>query len=89
MSAAVEMHYTAVEVGLLIRKSVRYVKDKAKAGAFGAVFFVDGDYIIPASGVNAFLQAHPIPAFGVRARSKGEFIRKQRQQAEQSTEAAA
>jgi hypothetical protein len=73
----VEMHYTAQEIATLIRKSDRFVRDKIKSGAFGAeVFSVGGDYIVAASGVNAFLEMHRLQTPGVKARSEGELRRK-------------
>lgn len=77
MNAVVEMHYTVPEICLLIRKAANYVRRKIKAGDFGTAFFIDGDYIVPASGVNAFLQRHKLgSALGVKARSEGELRRK-------------
>lgn len=76
MNAVVEMHYTVPEICLLIRKASNYVRRKIKAGEFGAAFFIDGDYIVPASGVNLFLQRHRLEAIGVKARSEGELRRK-------------
>lgn len=73
----VEMHYTVQEIATLIRKCDRYVRDRIKSGVFGAdVFFIDGDYIVAASAVNAFLEAHRFPTPGVTARSEGELRRK-------------
>jgi len=77
MNTAVEMHYTAAEIALLIRKCSRYVRDKMKEGAFGPnVFFIDGEYVAPASAVNAFIDQHRLIAPGVKARSEGELRRK-------------
>jgi len=73
----VEMHYTVHEIATLIRKSRRYVRDQIKLGAFGAnVFDIAGEYVVAASGVNAFLEAHRFKAPGIKARSEGEFRRK-------------
>lgn len=75
----VEMHYTAQEIAVLIRKSDRYVRDKMKSGAFGAdVFFVDGEYVACASAVNDFIERHRLPQPGIAARTQGEFRRKLR-----------
>ena len=74
---AVEMHYTAQEISVLIRKCDRYVRDRMKRGEFGAdVFYIDGEYVATASAVNAFLERHRLPALGIRARSEGELRRK-------------
>ena len=73
----VEMHYTVHEIATLIRKSRRYIRDQIKLGAFGAdVFDIAGEYVVAASGVNAFLEAHRFHAPGIKARSEGEFRRK-------------
>jgi hypothetical protein len=73
----VEMHYAVHEIATLIRKSERYVRDKIKSGEFGAdVFLISGDYIVAASGVNAFLESHRLQTPGVKARSEGELRRK-------------
>jgi hypothetical protein len=74
---AVEMHYTAQEISVLIRKCDRYVRDRMKRGDFGAdVFFIDGEYVATASAVNAFLDRHRLPDMGTAARSEGELRRK-------------
>jgi len=73
----VEMHYTVHEIATLIRKSTRYVRDQIKLGAFGGdVFDIAGEYVVAASGVNAFLEAHRFHAPGIKARSEGELRRK-------------
>lgn len=79
---AMEMHYTAQELAVLMRKCDRFVRDEIKAGAFGPdVFFVGGDYLVAASAANAYMERHRLPAppavqMGVPARSEGELRRK-------------
>ena len=73
----VEMHYSVAEVALLLRFTPQWVRERAKAGAFGRCFDIDGDIRVPASGVNEFLESHPLGAPpGVKARNEGELRRK-------------
>jgi hypothetical protein len=77
MSRLVEMHYTVKEIATLIRKGEHWVRAAMKAGQFGAdVFYIKGDYVAAASGVNAFLDRHRLPAMGTAARNEGELRRK-------------
>jgi hypothetical protein len=77
MSHVVEMHYTVKEIATLIRKGEHWVRAAMKSGEFGAdVFYIKGDYVAAASGVNAFLDRHRLQTMGVKARNEGELRRK-------------
>lgn len=96
MNGLVEKYYTAQEVAFLLGYSVAWVIEKAKASEFGAALFIadreskgvrgractKGDWRIPASGVNAWIDrnkwqqstvALPQPT---AARTEGELRRK-------------
>lgn len=55
LAQAVEQHYNARQVAELIARCPDYVCAQAKAGAFGPVMRDDGGWLIPASGVQAWL----------------------------------
>jgi hypothetical protein len=55
LASSVEQLYKASEVALLVSRSPEHVVKEAKAGRFGAVFFDAGGWLIPASGVQAWL----------------------------------
>lgn len=55
LASSVEQLYKASEVALLVSRSERHVVDQAKAGQFGVVYRDDGGWLIPASGVQAWL----------------------------------
>lgn len=52
----VEQHYKAADVAVLVCRSTKHVVQEAKRGAFGRVFFDAGGWLIPASGVTAWLE---------------------------------
>jgi len=56
----VEQHYNAAEVAELVRRSAKHVVQEARRGAFGRVFFDSGGWLIPASGVAAWLEARRV-----------------------------
>jgi len=85
----VEFFYTVRETGLLLRLHDKTVIEKLKAGSFGT--YPDGpvnlgsekrpDYRIPASRINAYLDARRVfsetqVALGIAARTEGELRRK-------------
>jgi hypothetical protein len=73
----VEMHYTVQEIATLIRKCDRYVRDRIKRGDFGPdSFYIDGDYVVAASAVNAWLEKFRLLPVGVKARNEAELRRK-------------
>lgn len=77
----VEMHYTALEVAMLLRLHRLTVVAKMKAGEFGQAYNAgtekQPDWRIPASGVNAWLESRRLfTELGVAARSGGELRRK-------------
>jgi hypothetical protein len=56
-----EAHYPPKVVAALLGRSERWVIDQAKAGAFGADVFKDGKgWLLPASGINAYLDRHRV-----------------------------
>jgi len=55
LASSVEQLYKASEVAVLVSRSPEHVVKEAKAGKFGAVFFDAGGWLIPASGVQAWL----------------------------------
>lgn len=55
LAASIEQHYSAVQVASLLGRSVEWVTQRAKAGAFGPVSVDGGGYLIPASGVQRYL----------------------------------
>lgn len=77
---AVEKFYTVAEVALLLSFSDRWVRDRCRAGEFPNVISIDGDVRIPAGDVNALLEASRREDLGVLARSKGELLRRVRNQ---------
>jgi hypothetical protein len=76
----IEKYYRGKDVALLLDFSDKWVLQRVKAGDFGSCFYVAGDWRIPASGVNAFINRHAV-ARGVvgepvPARTEGELRRK-------------
>lgn len=55
LAQSVEQHYSATQVANLLNRSSKHVAQQAKAGAFGPVALDDGGYLIPASGVQQWL----------------------------------
>lgn len=73
----VELYYKVSELALLLRFSESWVRERIQAGDFGECLDIDGDLRIPASGVNAFLAQKPYQySPGVKARNRGELMRK-------------
>lgn len=60
----VEQHYKAAEVAELVRRSPEHVVKCARRGEFGAVFFDAGGWMIPASGVSAWLELRRVGRVG-------------------------
>lgn len=82
---AVEFYYTVQETSLLVRLHAKTIIQKLKAGEFGTGVCNLGseqrpDYRIPASGLNAFIEARRIfsesQTIGITARTMGELRRK-------------
>lgn len=78
---AVEKYYTILEAALLLSVSTRTIERKVAARELGDVVnlgTIDRPvYRIPASGLNAYLEAHKLSAEpGIAARSIGELRRK-------------
>lgn len=84
---AVEKFYTVAEVALLLSVCTKSVLRKIRAREFGeAIVNLGGaerpDYRVPASGLNAYLEAHRVFSEpGIAARSVGELRRKSREAA--------
>jgi hypothetical protein len=65
LSGGLQPHYTAVQVGQLLSRGPEWVAARVKAGDFGPCSRDDGGWLIPASGVNAYLARRvfvPTPA---------------------------
>ena len=89
----VEKYYSARELGYLLGFNEQFWRQAAQAGDLtlvddsGAVIaqpaLVAGELRIPASAVNAYLARRPYRYdAGVKARNKGELLRKLNQQVE-------
>jgi len=65
LGAVVEQHFSAQDCAALLGRSPRHVADECKRGNFGRVFFDAGGWMIPASGVEAWLQAREYQRQGV------------------------
>jgi hypothetical protein len=83
MNRAVEKYYTVREAAWLLGFSPAWVRKKCEQGAFVGTVKIEADYRIPASGINAFLQARTIMQIeqalervGLSARSTTELKRK-------------
>lgn len=83
MHQAIEAYYPPKIVAALLHYSEKWVIQKTEAGDFGAgCFYVAGDYRIPASGVNSFIEKHAVPKTQaqqfqpIKARTQGELRRK-------------
>jgi len=75
----IEAYYPAKQVAALLSFQPKWVIQRVRAGDFGpGCFYCDGDYRLPASGVNAFIARHavPPPDDAVVARTPGECRRK-------------
>lgn len=75
-----ELYYSVRELAFLLRFGEttirRWLKEK-QFGPLDLVLDVAGDIRVPASGVNEFTKAHPLKYdLGVRARNRGELLRK-------------
>lgn len=58
LAASIEEHYSAAQVARFLGRSAEWVSDRARAGDFGRVVRDDGGWLIPASGVQRYLDAH-------------------------------
>lgn len=56
LGATIEQHYSAQDCARLLGRSARHITDECKRGNFGRVFFDAGGWMIPASGVQAWLE---------------------------------
>lgn len=76
----VEAYYKVGHLSALLQFSDSWVRQQIKAGAFGdQVLRVDGEFLVPASAVNAFLAAHQfVYSDGIKARNRAELQRKLR-----------
>lgn len=75
----VEAYYSAKRIAALLGFSDKWVIERIRSGDFGpACFYANGDYRVPASGVNDYIRRNPVPAEPdpIRARSIGEARRK-------------
>jgi hypothetical protein len=61
----IEQHYSAVQVAGLLGRCPEYVVKLAKSGRLGPVFRDAGGWIIPASGVRAWLSSCRVTPNGV------------------------
>jgi len=76
-----EFFYSQTDLAVLFRRTPKTILAKIKAGEFGPGVIQDGgDYFVPASGVNLFVEQHRIFAEPtvepVPARTLGELRRK-------------
>ena len=53
---AIEVHYNATAVAAKISRTPEFVVKECKAGRFGVVYHDDGGWLIPASGVQSWLE---------------------------------
>lgn len=60
LSCSLEQHFKASEVALLVSRSLEHVVQQAKAGEFGQVMRDAGGWLIPASGVQAWLDRRAV-----------------------------
>lgn len=88
----VELYYSVSELAFLLRFSDTTIRKRIKAGDFSPpgedhkpdfsnVIDIDGDLRVPASGVNWFLDQHPLKYdSGIRARNAAELRRKMKRE---------
>jgi len=55
LASSVEQHYKASQVAALVSRTPEHVVKECKDGRFGTVYRDDGGWIVPASGVQAWL----------------------------------
>lgn len=60
LGCSVEQHYKGVDVAALLSRTPEWVRGAAERGLFGEVFKDDGGWLIPASGVHAYLASHSV-----------------------------
>lgn len=60
IAGSVEQHYSAAQVAALLGRCPEYVVHEAKAGRFGRVCRDARGWLIPASGVEAWLADHTV-----------------------------
>lgn len=56
IAQSIEHHYKAVDAARLISRTPEYVVKECKAGRFGRVYRDDGGWLIPASGIQQWLE---------------------------------
>ncbi len=56
LGASIEQHYKAVDAARLIGRCPEFVVKECKAGRFGRVYRDDGGWLIPASGIQEWLE---------------------------------
>lgn len=66
LGSSVEQHYSAAQVASLLGRSPAWVVKHAKLSHFGPVSWDDG-LLIPASGVNAYLDEHRVSSLPEKA----------------------
>jgi hypothetical protein len=79
ISRAVEKYYSPREAGFLLGFEERWVRDRIKAGELPGTTEIGGEYRIPASAINAKIEAGLVRGpgeLGTSARSVGELRRK-------------
>lgn len=74
-----EKYYTIADLCLLLSYSHKWIVQQIKDGKFGTgVLDINGEYRIPASGVNLFVEQHPFLPEGIKPRARGSFLRPMR-----------
>lgn len=79
MTRLVEAYYTVPQLEVLLQRCGKTLRERIKSGDFGRAVVLDGgDYLVPASGVNAWLDSKRLfnELDPVLARSPGEALRK-------------
>ena len=86
MSKLVEKYYSVSQLAFLFEKANETIIDRIKRGDFGAGVFNAGseakpDYMVPVSGINAYIAARRLFSESpdiqpIAARSEGELRRK-------------
>jgi hypothetical protein len=56
LASSVEQHFNATETARLVSRSPEYVVREFKAGRFGPVYRDDGGWLVPASGIESWLE---------------------------------
>lgn len=83
MTRVVELYYTVGDLCTLLRYSDTWVKLRIKAGEFGPdVLDINGEYRIPASGVNTFLELRRFNPTTIKPHKRATFLRRMRRNGE-------